>query len=117
MIVKYEDYNNLFGIIFWLHLCLEIVAVFSPFLFSWWIILMFIVILSIQYYIIGGCIMNKWQFKKTEDVTFLYSYLRMAGIDVELKKLKFFMRVILPLIILSVAIVWQIFMAKTPALF
>jgi len=116
MVIKHEKYNNLFGVIFWLHIGLEIIAFSSPFLFSWWLILIAIIILSVQYYVVGGCIMNKWQFGKTEDVTFLYPYCKLIGLSIELEKLKFFMRVILPVIILSIAVIWQIFMGNAPIL-
>lgn len=48
MAKKQEKYGNLFGLIFWLHLVFEILAIAAPFLFSWWIILAAIILLGIQ---------------------------------------------------------------------
>ena len=42
-----------------------------------------ITLLFIQYNLVGGCILNKIQFGKTEDITFLYPYLKMLGINLK----------------------------------
>lgn len=117
MLEKQEKYDNLFGLIFWLHLGLEILALGAPFLFSWWIILAAIIFLSIQYYFFGGCVLNKWQFGTAKDVTFLYPYCQLVGLDVKLPTLKFFMRVVLPAIIFGLAVLWQIVLGKNTLLF
>ena len=106
-----------FGFIFWLHLVLVLFAYLSPFLFSWKIIIVATILLSIQYYFAGGCILNKAQFDNTKDVVFLYPYLKMLGLKFSQYKLKIFIRYILPFILLFIAIIWQIFLNNSPLLF
>lgn len=110
--------NNikLFGFIFWLHLSLNLISCLSPFLFSWQIIILFILFLHIQFYLIGGCVLNKFQFKKN-NITFLFPYLKMMGFKINLNKTKFIMRYLIPIIIFSIAFTWQIIFKKSPLLF
>ncbi len=103
-----------FGIIFWIHLILILFAYLSPFLFNWKFMLFGIILLFIQYSLVGGCILNKIQFDKTKDITFLYPYFRMLGINLDPYKLKIFIRYYLPFILFLVAIIWQILLNKMP---
>lgn len=106
-----------FGLIFWLHLIIILFACFSPFLFSWEIIVVVSILLFIQYYLIGGCVLNKMQFDDIKDVVFLYRYLRMLGLKLNRYKFKIFIRYILPFILLFIAIIWQIILNNPPLLF
>lgn len=109
--------KKLFGGIFWLHLILEVISFFSPILFSWYYILLAILLLSVQYFLIGGCILNKWQFGEIKNRTFIYPYLKLIGFNVSPRKTIFFMRVILPSIIFGITLVWQIIFEKNPLIF
>ncbi len=103
-----------FGLVFWIHLILVLFAYLSPFLFNWKLILLGIIILFIQYNLIGGCILNKIQFDKTKDITFLYPYLKMLGLNINPYKFKIFIRYYLPFILLLIAIIWQVLLNKAP---
>ena len=112
-----KDDIKYFGFIFWLHLVCIIFAYLSPFLFNWEIIIVAIVILFIQYGLLGGCFLNKVQFDNTKDVVFLYPYLTMLGLKLNPYKLKIFIRYILPFILFFIAIIWQVVLRKVPLIF
>ncbi len=105
-----------FGFVFWIHLLLVVLAYLSPFLFNWKLILVSIVFLFAQYAMIGGCVLNKIQFGNTKDVTFLYPYLKMIGLDLNPKKFKIFIRYYLPFILFFISIIWQVVLNKNPLL-
>ena len=106
-----------FGFIFWLHLILVLFAYLSPFLFNWKIMIVATILLFIQYSLIGGCILNKVQFDKTKDVTFLYPYLIILGLKINPYKFRTFIRYYLQFILLIIAIIWQVILNKAPLLF
>lgn len=106
-----------FGPIFWLHLILIVFAYLSPFLFDWKVIILVIVLLFIQYYLFGGCLLNKVQFDDTTDTVFLYPYLTMLGLKLDSYKFKIFIRYYLPFILLFIAIIWQVVLDRPPLLF
>jgi len=112
-----KDDIKYFGFIFWLHLICIIFAYFSPFLFNWKIIILAIVLLFIQYSVLGGCFLNKIQFDNTKNVTFLYPYLTMLGLKLNPDNFKIFIRYILPFILLFIAIIWQVVLRKVPLIF
>ncbi len=101
--------ENLFGFIFWLHLSLILIAYLSPFLFNYKLILTGIIILFLEYAIFQGCILTNAQFgKKDKNMTFYTIYLEMLGFHFNRKKLKFFIRYIMPFIVLALALIWQV---------
>jgi len=103
-----------FGLVFWIHLMLVSFAYLSPFLFNWKLIILGIIVLFIQYSWIGGCILNKIQFDEIKDITFLYPYIKMLGLNVNPYKFKIFIRYYLPFILFLIAIIWQVLLNKTP---
>ncbi len=112
--MKKQEKIKYFGLVFWIHLILVLFAYLSPFLFNWKLIILGIIILFIQYSLIGGCILNKIQFDNTRDVVFLYPYLKMLGLNLDAYKFKIFIRYCLPFILLLIAIIWQVLLNKTP---
>lgn len=113
-----ENNTKYFGFIFWVHLVLILFAYSSPFLFSWKLIVIGVIVLFIQYSLIGGCVLNKIQFNNTKDTTFLYPYLKMLGFKkINPYKFKIFIRYYLPFILLFIAIIWQVIFNKNPIFF
>ena len=106
-----------FGFIFWVHLILVLFAYLSPFLFRLKIIIFAIILLFLQFSLVGGCILSKVQFNNAKDTTFLYPYLTMLGLELNPRKFKKFTGYILPLIVLFIAVVWQITLNKPPLIF
>lgn len=105
-----------FGFIFWSHLLLILIAYSSPFLFNWKIIVFGSLILIIQYYIFGGCVLNKVQFDDANEV-FLYPYITMIGLRISRYFFRIFIRYILPLILISLAVIWQVILGIKPLIF
>ncbi len=58
-----------------LHLILIIIAQASPWLVPWWVIAPGTVVLSVQYLLIGGCVLTHDQFGKIPYNYFHYHYL------------------------------------------
>lgn len=100
------------------HTLLIILAWASPFYLDWKIILIGIFIISIQELIFKGCILTNLQFNKKikakSDNTMYYFYLEKIGFKPNKKKIKFLARYIFPLIILILAIIWQILLNHSP---
>ncbi len=113
---NYKQYDKrvLFGPFFWLHLILDALFVISPFLFSWKLILLGIILLELQFVFFGGCLINKLHFSKDKEAVFLYPYLKMLGVDISYQNAKILMRYIVPVIILGTAIFWQVVMKNAP---
>jgi len=108
---------ELFGLAFCAHLILIILVYSSPFLFSWIWVGIGILILFIEYWIFKGCVLTHTQFGKDDSMTFYTIYLEMLGFKFNRKRFKFFIRNIMPFIVLIIAIFWQIILKKSPLLF
>jgi hypothetical protein len=107
-----------FGIVFWVHLVLIIIAYCSPFLFSWELISFGIIILWVEYIVFTGCPLTHAQIgKKDKEITFYTIYLEKMGFKFNREKIKNFFRNIVPLIILAIAIIWQVLFGNQPLLF
>ena len=62
-----------FGLIFLLHLIIILLCLSSPFWLNWKIVLLGGLLLELQYAILGGCILSRFELGK--DVPFWYYYL------------------------------------------
>ncbi len=98
--------------IFSVHIILVILAWTSPFYLSWKIIALLIILNYVQILIFKGCILTNLQFKnkinKYTDMT-MYSYsLELLGYKFNRKKIKFLSKYIFPVIIMGIALIWQI---------
>jgi hypothetical protein len=95
-----------------IHTILIILVWTSPFWLDWKLILVCILLLSIQYIIFKGCALTNLQFsnkinKKVEDTMYSY-YLEKIGFKPNKRRIKFLARYIFPIIILGLALIWQI---------
>jgi len=106
-----------FGLIFYVHLVLILIAYSSPFLFRWQLILLGILFLYIQQIIFQGCLLTHAQFGKDPHMTFYYKYLTILGIKVNKKKLKFLMAWIMPFLVFLVSLLLQKIIGIKPLLF
>jgi len=102
-----------FGLIFWTHLTIVIASYLSPFLFGWKIIASYITFFFIQIFTIKGCILSKWQFKDQKIKNFHLHYLNKLGIKINPNKVKKYSWII-PLLILSLALIWQLLLNQKP---
>jgi len=98
---------------FWTHLVLIILIWASPFFINWKIILFFILLYYLQLIIIGDCIITKKQFKtKKREITFYSFLLENIGFKFNRKKIRYLVDYILPWIILSIALIWQLILKQ-----
>ena len=67
-----------------------------------------------EYLIFGGCVLNKLHFKKHKNTIFLYPYLRMMGFKTPFKKTRIIMRYVVPIVVIGVAIFWQVVLGHSP---
>jgi len=105
---KQKDY----GFIFWIHLVLNLIAIFSWLFFSWWIIVIGEIMLQLQYFIFNGCILSRAEFGRDEAC--VPYYLMKWRIVRNKKRARFFVRNILPLIVIIFGIIWQVLLRNSP---
>jgi len=112
--MKNKFLHSDFGLYFWIHLTVEIINVLSWFLFSWWWIILAHAIVTLQYNVLGGCVLTGLQLGKEKmNHTFLAHYFK----SINPEKLTFFSRYTLPLIVISMALIWQIVLKNNPLIF
>ena len=104
-----------YGLIFWVHLIINMSFIFSWILFSWWLIVLGEILLQLQYIIFKGCILSKAEFK--EDISCITYYLHRWGFTNDQNKGKNFVRIWLPIIVIIISMVWQIVLGFSPLLF
>ena len=105
-----------FGFVFWSHLILIILAWLSPLWIDWRLIFIGILLLSIQYTILGGCYLTFLETGKDKDMTFYFYHLSKFFPSLNKRKTKLFIRYVLPAILLVIAYVLQVFYGWTPLL-
>jgi hypothetical protein len=103
-----------FGFIFWLHLVLNILAYISPFLFNWKLIVLGIILLQIQYFLIGGCYLSELELGKNRKESFFSFYFKKFGINFNEESLDFHTKYTVQFIILILALIWQIWLEHRP---
>ncbi len=64
--------------------------------------------LELQFFALNGCLINKWHFPNDKEAVFLYPYLRMLGVNISYRHSKILMRYVVPMIVLLLALFWQV---------
>ena len=105
-----------FGLLFWLHLVLIILAYSSFAWLDWRIIIGAVVLLQLYYVFRGGCDFTFWEFGDDKDTTFLWYYLRKIFPNLDQKKTKFFVRIVVPVLIILTALISQTVFSYHPYL-
>ena len=108
-----------YGSTFWIHLIMVLIAYLSWTLFSWYYILVGIIIVRLSHFCFNGCIVTIKEFgKETDETTFIGYYLQKWGIiKRNTRKVKWFIRNISPVIIFILAIIWQVLLGLKPLIF
>lgn len=104
-----------YGPIFWLHLMLIISAYSLPFWVNWKLILVMVVIYRLQLFVFGGCVLTILEQKNKsagEANSFHRYYLTKAGINVSHKRMMFIVDYVVPVLLLIIALVWQVWLGK-----
>jgi hypothetical protein len=105
-----------FGAIFWLHTTLELLEWFSFLLIDWQILLVLLVLLQIQYSVLGGCVLAQAEFGKGKNYTFTWYYLVKIFPNLDPRKTTWVLRYIVPILVLVLAIYIQVFLGYSPVL-
>lgn len=85
-------------------------------LFSWWLIIIGGIILTLQFKIYGGCILSRLEFGDSSKGCVAY-YLVKWGLGNNESYLDSFVSRYLSLFIFSLAVIWQVFLGINPFLF
>lgn len=96
-----------FGLWFWIHILLLIPAYLSPIFFDWELIVIGVVLLQIQYWVVGGCILTHLEMGKNKNETFIWYYLKKFYPEISPQKTKFFIRVIIPIVLVVAGFLLQ----------
>jgi hypothetical protein len=105
-----------FGPIFWVHTILQLLELSLFMLIDWQILLAILILLQIQYSVLGGCILAHMELGKDKNYTFTWYYLVKAFPTLNPKKTTFVIRVIIPVLLLALAIYLQVFAGYIPVL-
>ena len=105
-----------FGPIFWLHLTIIILNYSLPFLFRWQVALVWAIVIYLQEIFLKGCMLTYAQFGQSHE-TFYHHYLTKMGFKLNKKRLNAFLAWALPIIILLLAICWQLILGMEPLIF
>ena len=105
-----------YGYIFWIHLSIILFWYVTPFLFSWYWLIIGVVFSYAQGLMINGCYLTHAQFGKENDDTFWGYYLRKLGLKLDKKIAKIIFFWIEPLVVLLIALVWQMLLGFKPML-
>lgn len=100
-----------------IHIVLIIAAYASPFWLDWKIILAGAILLSLQFLILGGCLLNTPQYGEEfyENGNGLYERLFTSlGIKYDQRRLKFILDWVMPSTILVIALIWQLVLGFSP---
>jgi len=90
-----------------LHVVIILLAYSSPFWLDWKLVALGVALNFVQLLVAGGCVLSLAQFEDKEQ-TFHEWYLKKFGVLVNRKPLNFTLRYIVPFVILSVAILFQV---------
>lgn len=107
--------NNDYGFLFWIHLIITLLFVFSWVLISWWLIAIGAILLQIQYKILGGCVFSKAEFGSDE--AFIPYYLKKWKLIKDKENARVFTTYYLPIITLIISLVWQVILGIRPLIF
>ena len=101
--------------IIWLHALVVILVWLSPFLLSWWLIIIGIAIYYLQLMILGDCILTKWQFDtKKRGLSFYYFVLVKMGYEPDMYRVSWIVDYITPWVILGIALFLQLILHFYP---
>lgn len=101
---------------FWVHLLIILFLWASPFLFPWWITIILMALLGIQFlFTKNTCLITMAEFGTTHPkISFYADLLTRIGIKVNQKKLDFTSTYIFPIIKITIAIIWQLVLKINP---
>ena len=105
-----------FGIVFLLHFSLILLFWLLPFLFNWKLVIVGCIIYYINTKIEKLCILTKVQLNTNDEEESVYHYYleKYFKLNIDKKKVKFFVRWILPVCIFLFSLFWQLILGVKP---
>ena len=101
-----------------LHIIVIILIWASSFLFRWQLVIIGVILNYLQIRLLGDCILTRRQFDlKKRNVTFHYFILIKMGFKPALHRVRFVTDYIIPSVLISIAIVWQLLLSKQPLVY
>ncbi|MFK7809125.1 MAG: hypothetical protein AB8F74_15085 [Saprospiraceae bacterium] len=98
-------------LIFWVHIVLVFIAWFGPFIFWWPLMVAGYSIIQLQFYVYKACLMNGMHGLEEQDDTTFYSHVfEYMGYRPDRKKLKFFIRQVIYIVLALFTIFWQVYL-------
>lgn len=111
-----EQHRNV-SFIALLHFGLVIFVYVSPFVISWKAILFLLGIYYLQLVFVKDCVLTLLEFGEgAAHTSFHHHYLTRLGFSIQKEKLSFALDYIIPWIVLTVALFWQIKLGHSPLL-
>ena len=99
--------------VFWAHVILVIVAWFGPFVFWWPLMIAGYLAVQLQFYIYNACWMNEpHDLDEADHITFYSHLFESWGFRPNRKKLKFFIRQILYIVLAIFTLYWQVWLGN-----
>lgn len=103
---------------FWFHLFITLLAWSGAFLFSWQLMVIAHLIVQMQFWVLGRCVVNKHhELDESDNYTFYAFLFESVGIYLNRDKLKWFIRNVLHTLLALLAVVWQVVLGYEPLLF
>ena len=103
---------------FWVHLFFTLLAWVAPFLFNWPLLCLAYAVVLLQFFIFKRCLMNeRHELPEEDDATFYSHLLERMGFHPNRKKLKFFIRRVLYILLGIFSFIWQWGLGHDPLLF
>ncbi|HAR55052.1 TPA: hypothetical protein DCR79_02075 [Patescibacteria group bacterium] len=104
------------NVYFWLHLILLVFAYLSPVLVDWRLIILGVALLQIQYWVANGCVLTKLEMGQDKTQAFLWYYLKEFFPNLNPRRTKFVIRVVVPIILVVIGYVLQVIYNYHPML-
>ena len=110
--------NSNLNISFWLHLLVTILAWAGPFLFSWQLMIAAYLLVQLQFWIFGRCLLNEQHdLSEEDDYTFYAFLLEYLGFNFNRKAVKMIVRNGLYLVLAALTFIWQVILKHEAILF
>jgi hypothetical protein len=107
-----------FGLVFWAHLFITILAWVAPFLFWFPLPIAAYTVVMLQFFVFGRCLMNRQHaLTEDDDMTFYAHVFELMGFKPHRGRLKFFIRRMLYPILAFTTYLWQVVLGYKALLF
>ncbi len=111
--------RNRYGLLFWLHATVIVIAYLSWLLLDWYWVIAAFALYQLQLFVLGDCILSRAQFGRIRpdgsQSSFCYQYLSWMGFTD--RQFTVFSDYIMPPVTISLAVIGQLFLGLRPLWF